>query len=194
MNLIAAYSAQPRYPLILSAMQTSSGSGGRTPGGSNYDDGDDDDGGDAPHSPRRRYGEPDHVPGSEPRADRRRTGDKKRAQRVFLRGTHLEPPGTKLQPCLKGTKQSILVDLLRRPEGATMPELLEALSGGNRPWLEVTVRSAFGWDLKNKGYGVRSEFDSYAVERFHLVVPAGKRIPPHSEPRARRSKQALKGN
>lgn len=123
------------------------------------------------------------------------TGDvrqpSKKQQRVFLRGTHLEPPGTKLVPCLKGTKQSILVDMLRRPEGATMEELLEALSGGNRPWLEVTVRSAFGWDLKNKGYGVRSEFDSYAVERFHLVVPPGKRIPPHSEPRASRSKQAL---
>lgn len=103
--------------------------------------------------------------------------------RVFLRGTNLLPPKDikKPLPCVAGTKQSILIDQLRTPAGATMEELIAALSGGRKPWTEATVRSGFGWDLKRKGYGVRSEFDAKGVERFHLVVPKGQRIPAHSK-------------
>lgn len=101
--------------------------------------------------------------------------------RIVTRGTHLSPPGVPLQPCREGTKQSILLDMLRRDGGATMAELLQALSGGNRPWQESTVRSAFGWDLKLKGYGVRSEFDKKGVERFFIVLPVRvRRVPPHT--------------
>ncbi len=107
--------------------------------------------------------------------------DQARYQRLFLRGTNLFPPeGGKVQACLAGSKQSIMVDLLGRPTGATMDELIEGLAGGRKSWTEATVRSGFGWDMKNKGYGVRSEFDAAGIERFHLVLPEGETIPPHS--------------
>lgn len=87
------------------------------------------------------------------------------------RGTNLQPLGHEPQACREGTKQAILLDMLRGKTGATMAELIEALSGGNKPWTEATVRSGFGWDLKNKGYGVRSSFDADGTERFFLVLP-----------------------
>lgn len=96
------------------------------------------------------------------------------------RGTNLLPTGDKVRPCRENSKQSVLVDLLRRPAGATMADLVEGLSGGNRPWQEVTVRAGFGWDLKQKGYGVRSEFKDDGTEVFYLVLPKGGVIPPHT--------------
>lgn len=96
------------------------------------------------------------------------------------RGTNIEPNGEPVLPCREGSKQAALVDELRRKEGATMPELLNALSGGKKPWTVSSVRTGFGWDVKQKGYGVRSSIDADGVERFHLVVPAGQKIPPHA--------------
>lgn len=95
------------------------------------------------------------------------------------KGTNLLPPGHAPIPCREGSKQAILLDMLARENGATMAELIEALSGGNRPWTEATVRSGFGWDMKLKGYGVRSSFDADGTERFHIVVPEGHAIPAH---------------
>ena len=95
------------------------------------------------------------------------------------RGTNLLPPGHAPIACREGSKQAILLDMLARPNGATMEELLDALSGGNRPWTEATVRSGFGWDMKQKGYGVRSSFDADGTERFFIVVPEGHSIPAH---------------
>ena len=95
------------------------------------------------------------------------------------RGTDLKPTGEPVQPCRDGSKQAVLVDQLRRKEGATMAELLAALAVSGKPWQEPTVRSGFGWDLKRKGYGVKSAFGADGVERFRLVVPAGQKIPPH---------------
>ena len=95
------------------------------------------------------------------------------------RGTNLAAPGHAPIPCREGSKQAILLDMLARPNGATMAELIEALSGGKKPWTEATVRSGFGWDMKLKGYGVRSSFDADGTERFHIVVPEGHAIPAH---------------
>ena len=95
------------------------------------------------------------------------------------RGTNLVAPGHAPIPCREGSKQAMLLDMLSRPNGATMAELIEALSGGNKPWTEATVRSGFGWDMKLKGYGVRSAFDADGTERFHIVVPEGHAIPAH---------------
>ena len=100
-------------------------------------------------------------------------------ERVF-RGTDRKPVGFALQACLSGSKQALLVDTLKKPGGATMVELVKAMARDGKPWAENTVRSAFGWDLRRKGYGVRSQFDVYGVERFHLVVPEGQTIPPHA--------------
>ena len=96
-----------------------------------------------------------------------------------LRGTNLAAPGHAPIPCREGSKQAMLLDMLSRPNGATMAELIEALSGGNKPWTEATVRSGFGWDMKLKGYGVRSAFAADGTERFHIVVPEGHAIPAH---------------
>lgn len=131
--------------------------------------------------------------GTPPKKERRKAPADRRATRVFLRGTNLQPTGEKVQPCLLGSKQAVLVDMLSRPEGATMEELMEALSGGRRPWTEATVRSGFGWDLKRKGYGVRSEFDPTGEERFHLIVPKGQKVPKHvtrEQARAAKAKPA----
>ena len=95
------------------------------------------------------------------------------------RGTNLAAPGHAPIQCREGSKQAVLLDMLSRPNGATITELIEALSGGNKPWTEATVRSGFGWDMKLKGYGVRSAFDADGTERFHIVVPEGHAIPAH---------------
>lgn len=95
------------------------------------------------------------------------------------RGTNLAAPGGAPVACREGSKQAILVDMLSRADGASMDQLLEALSGGNKPWTEATVRSGFGWDLKQKGYGVRSIIGDDGGEVFFLVVPEGFSIPPH---------------
>lgn len=105
---------------------------------------------------------------------------KPRAQRL----TDVKPNGEPVLPCREGSKQAALVDELRRKEGATMDELLNALSGGKKPWTVSSVRSGFSWDVKQKGYGVRSSIDADGVERFHLVVPAGQKIPPHAPGRS----------
>lgn len=100
--------------------------------------------------------------------------------RQTRRGTNVQPKGSPVLPCVIGSKQAVLVDELSRPEGVTMAQLLAALSLGGKPWTEPTVRSGFGWDMRNKGYGVRSSFDEDGTERFRLVVPEGQAIPPHA--------------
>lgn len=95
------------------------------------------------------------------------------------KGTNLLPPGHAPVPCREASKQAMLLDLLSREGGVTMAELIDGLCGGNKPWTEATVRSGFGWDMKLKGYGVRSEFDAEGVERFFIVVPEGHAIPAH---------------
>lgn len=96
------------------------------------------------------------------------------------RGTNVHPKGSPVLPCVIGSKQAVLVDELSRPEGVTMTQLIAALSAGGKPWQEQTVRSGFGWDMRGKGYGVRSTFDPDGTERFRLVVPEGQAIPPHT--------------
>lgn len=96
------------------------------------------------------------------------------------RGTNLLPPGFEPIACREGSKQALLLDMLSRKNGSTMAELIEALSGGKKPWQEQTVRAGFGWDMKLKGYGVRSSFDADGTERFHIVVPTGHTIPAHT--------------
>lgn len=96
-------------------------------------------------------------------------------------GITLAPKAT-VYPCREGTKQAILVDMLSRPQGATMDELLEALSGG-KPWLEVTVKSGLNWDMnKIKGYGIRTTKRGDA-DCYHLVLPAGLTAPLAHTPR-----------
>jgi len=114
-----------------------------------------------------------------PQAPKAKEKAERAAQPRKHKGTNLLP-GEDVTPCREGTKQSIMVDLLSRKEGTTMAELLQALSGGKRPWVEATVRSGFGWDMKLHGYGVRSVVKDGEPERFYLVLPHGKRVAPHT--------------
>ncbi len=95
------------------------------------------------------------------------------------RGTNLAaPPGAPVA-CREGSKQAALLDMLSQPNGATMDELFEGLKFGKKPWLPQTIRWGFSWDMKGKGYGVRSTFDEDGTERFFIVIPEGYSIPPH---------------
>lgn len=100
-------------------------------------------------------------------------------KKTARKGTNLSAPGHAPIACREGSKQAALLDTLSKEGGATMQELLDALSGGRRPWIEQTVRAGFGWDMKQKGYGVRSTFDADGTERFFIVVPEGYGIPAH---------------
>jgi hypothetical protein len=95
--------------------------------------------------------------------------------RVTNKGTNKGPGGRvypeKPTPCRKGTKQSIIVDMTSRDCGATMEELIVATN-----WNRQTVLSGLGWDMRLHGYKtVRDDQD-----RYHLVVPEGCTIPPHT--------------
>ena len=96
-------------------------------------------------------------------------------------GINLAPLKT-IYPCRAGSKQAILVDMLSREQGATMAELLEALSGGATPWKEVSVKSGLNWDMnKVKGYGIRTTKRG-DDDCYHLVLPEGIDAPlPHTE-------------
>lgn len=99
------------------------------------------------------------------------------------RGTGINlAPMKKAYACRAGSKQAILVDMLSREQGATMEELLEALSGGAKPWKEVSVKSGMNWDMnKVKGYGIRTTKRG-DDDCYHLVLPEGLTTPvPHTE-------------
>ena len=107
---------------------------------------------------------------------------KKAAPVAPRRGTGINLPAMKkVYPCRAGSKQAILVDMLSRVQGATMRELLDALSGGAKPWKEVSVKSGLNWDMnKIKGYGIRTT-KRFEEDCYHLVLPSGMTAPvPHT--------------
>ncbi len=65
----------------------------------------------------------------------------------------------------EGTKQALLIGLLRRPEGATIAEIVSAMG-----WQPHTVRGAFAGALKKKlGLTIASE-KADGSERTYRVV------------------------
>ncbi len=98
-----------------------------------------------------------------------------KAAKARTTGINLAPKA-KAYPCKEGTKQALFVDLLSRPHGATMEELMVAMSTG-KPWQEITVKSGLNWDMnKVKGYGIRTTKRG-DVDCYHLVLPAGMDAP-----------------
>lgn len=99
-------------------------------------------------------------------------------------GINLAPKAT-VYACKEGTKQALFVDLLSRPQGATMEELMVAMSTG-KPWQEITVKSGLNWDMnKVKGYGIRTSKRG-DLDCYHLVLPAGMAAPlPHTPRKAK---------
>lgn len=77
---------------------------------------------------------------------------------------NLKPKST-IYACRAGSKQSVLVDMLSRPEGITFSRLHEAMQSP-APWAEVTTRAALSWDVNHiKGYGIKTvlidEFEAW---------------------------------
>lgn len=67
-----------------------------------------------------------------------------------------------------GTKQAILIELLKRPEGATLPQMTEATG-----WLVHTVRGAMAGALKKKlGLEITSEKQPGSDRIYRITNPA----------------------
>lgn len=77
-------------------------------------------------------------------------------------------PGAKGQRTREGSKQDTLIALLRRPEGATIPELAETLH-----WAPHSVRGAIAAGLKKRlGLDVVSEKVADGPRRYRIMAAA----------------------
>ncbi|WP_291207040.1 DUF3489 domain-containing protein [Hyphomonas sp.] len=65
----------------------------------------------------------------------------------------------------EGTKQALVIEMLRRPEGATIPEIVEATG-----WASHTTRGFFAGALKKKlGLTIASEKDEARGRVYRIV-------------------------
>ena len=68
----------------------------------------------------------------------------------------------------EGTKQAVLIDLLKRPEGATLPQMTEATG-----WQVHTVRGAMAGALKKKlGLEITSEKQTGTDRIYRITTQA----------------------
>lgn len=80
-------------------------------------------------------------------------------------------PTSPLIPCRAGSKQQMLVDALAK--GCTMDDLREiCVRKDGSIWDDNSIRSALYYDVKQKGYGVRTTWEG-DVATYHIVLPAG---------------------
>jgi hypothetical protein len=84
------------------------------------------------------------APAEEPGPARTRKGDKKLDAKADETAAEAAP-STGLRQRRTGTKQALLIEMLKRPEGATVPEIMDATR-----WLSHTVRGAISGALKKK--------------------------------------------
>ena len=67
----------------------------------------------------------------------------------------------------EGTKQAVLIDLLKRPEGATLLQMTEATN-----WQVHTVRGAMAGALKKKlGFEITSEKQTGTDRVYRIINP-----------------------
>jgi hypothetical protein len=84
-------------------------------------------------------------------------------------------PTAPLIHCRAGSKQQLILDALTR--GCTMDDLRAICVRKNgEPWDDNSIRSALYYDMKQKGYGVRTEWDG-TTPIYHVVLPAGYEAP-----------------
>ena len=82
-------------------------------------------------------------------------------------------PTSPLIHCRVGSKQQVIVDKLKAAKGATMADLRAVcVKKDGTPWDDNSIRSALYYDIKDKGYGVRTEFEG-DVPTYFLVLPEG---------------------
>ena len=67
------------------------------------------------------------------------------------------------------SKTELLVGLLGRPSGASIPEMMKSTG-----WQAHSVRGFLAGSLKKKGHAVSSELDASGVRRYRLAaMPVG---------------------
>lgn len=80
-------------------------------------------------------------------------------------------PTAPLVACRAGSKQQQLLDALTR--GCTMDDLRAiCVRKDGTVWDDNSIRSALYFDVKQKGYGVRTEWNG-PVPTYHVVLPKG---------------------
>lgn len=81
------------------------------------------------------------------------------------------PVGFKPIAARFGSKQQALIELLQK--GATMDDFREVcVKGDGTPWTDASIRSAMYYDVREKGYGVRTEWND-ETPKYFLVLPEG---------------------
>lgn len=78
-------------------------------------------------------------------------------------GAHVVPQKA---PARAGTKQAAVVNLLARPDGATLGDLIDATG-----WLPHTTRAALS-GLRKKGFELSSEKPEGSERRYSIAAPA----------------------
>jgi len=83
---------------------------------------------------------------------------------------NVDPMPTLIQARV-GSKQQAIIDLLTK--GATMDDLRAVcVRRDGVSWDDNSIRSALYYDVRQKGYGVRTEWEGDTA-RYHLVLPDG---------------------
>jgi len=97
-----------------------------------------------------------------------KTRAKKPRRRIVQKPITATPKGKKSQTAARqGTKQALLIDLLKRKKGATIEEIVEATG-----WQPHSVRGAISGTLKKKlGFAVTSEKPGDGPRRYRIVAP-----------------------
>ncbi len=103
--------------------------------------------------------------GTKKRATASEARPKKRRQRTARKAADPKPKARTAAAVRPGTKQAMLIDLLRRPKGATIAELVAVTS-----WQPHSVRGAISGALKKKlGLTVTSENVGKRGRVYHIV-------------------------
>ncbi len=93
---------------------------------------------------------------------------KQRRRRAERKPSGSKPKGRTLPPAVRpGTKQALLIDLLKRKNGATIEKIVAATG-----WQPHSVRGAISGALKKKlGLAVTSEKPDDGPRRYRIVAP-----------------------
>jgi hypothetical protein len=84
-----------------------------------------------------------------------------------------------------GSKQAVIVDLMVRPKGATLDELIAATD-----WLPHTTRAALT-GLRKRGYAIERTRGEDKITRYRATQPEGSANEPKQEPAATPAKPRL---
>ncbi len=92
-------------------------------------------------------------------------------RRVRTGRIHIHPDGGRVVEPKPGTKQALVANALRK--GATMQDLREiCVKKSGEPWTDSAIIQMFYHDLRNKGFGVRTDDDMDRGLTYYLIEPS----------------------